>query len=879
MRPDKLKKFWPCVFALVMILALGEASHAQETPAVSALDSIKAVTDTLAASPPNKQSGADAPITYTAQTIENLVPQRVTILTGKAQVKFKSATLEAGRITVDWDHNLLTAEPLPDSLHNGQAPHNGRSDSTANKLQGVPVFVDGSDRMSGERMEYNFSTERGRVLRGRTQFEDGKYFGGQIKRVGENVLNISEGSYSTCELEDHPHFHFHSRRMKIIVNDKVIARPVVFYLGDIPLMILPFAWFPIQSGRHSGLIVPRFGQSQQEGRFLRDLGYYWAINDYLDARAQVDFFELSGWYLRSGLNYNKRYAFSGNVNASFTDKNFSYMDYTGGSTQQQRLWTLSLSHNQQFGTRSSLRAQGYFVNDNNIYKNLGEGRNEQLTRRLQSNATYSTGFAEGRGSLSFNVSELKDLENGSLQRTLPGYNFNWGQGQIFPQKVTKKKSALEEQAPWYSGLYYSFSSSGEYRFSRLADTLQTQSIGAARHALNLSLYSPKRYFGWLSLNQSLPINADWFDRTTDYFVQSDTSAALPIGTRIDHGFAMRHTFSYSLSANTKLFGTFNPRLGPVRALRHVVSPSLSFSYRPDFSDPFWGYFEEVTLPDSSKVRLDRFVGTGQGKVAGLSFSVGNLFQMKTGTEEKPKKIDLFTLNVSSGYNFAAKTFKQANLFSSLQANPSRTLSLSMSAAHSFYDYNRTTGATVPTLLSKRGGFLRLTNYTMNANLRLQGSAASMPGEATPQLSGEDREELLPPENLDERFFFDQERRFGETSIPWNVSLAFNLSYDQTNPLRKTKRAQLSLQNGEVRLTKNWRIGASAQFDLVNKVIFDQQYSIYRDLHCWEMQVLWTPTGLREGFYMRINIKSSILRDVKVEKRGGRSSVFGGAFNQ
>ncbi|MGH7496239.1 MAG: putative LPS assembly protein LptD [bacterium] len=854
--------------------------HAQQDSPVSDPDSIQAAADTVATTRTQKRSGLDAPITYTAQTIENLVEQRVTILTGQAVVKFKTATLEAGRITVDWNKNLLIAEPLPDSLQNGQAPQNGKADSTTHPLQAIPVFADGSERMSGERMEYNFSTERGRVLRGRTQFDDGKYFGGQIKRIGDNVLNVSHGSYSTCAIEAHPHFHFQSRRMKIIVNDKVIAKPVVFYLGDIPLMILPFAWFPIQSGRHSGLIVPRFGQTEQEGRFLRDLGYYWAINDYLDARTQVDFFERSGWYLRSGLNYNKRYAYSGNVNVSFTDKNFSYLDYTGSSTKQQRLWTLSLSHSQQVGTRSSLRAQGYFVNDNSIYKNLGEGRNEQLTRRLQSNATYSTSFRDGRGSLSFNVSELKDLENGSLQRTLPGYSFNWAQGQIFPQKTKKKKNRLEEDPPWYSGLYFSFGSSGEYRFNKAADSVETESIAAARHALNLSLNSPKRFFGWLYLSQSLPITADWFDRTTAYFLQEDSTGTNPVGSRLDKGFDTRHMFSYSLSANTKLYGMFNPGLGPVQALRHVVSPSLSFSYRPDFSDPFWGYYQEVELPDGSKQRFDRFGGTSRGKVAALSFSVGNLFQMKTGTEEKPKKIDLFTLNVSSGYNFAAETFRQSSLFSTLQANPERNLSLSMSAAHSFYDYDRTTGTTIPRRLGRRGGFLRMTNYSVNASLHLQGSTtASAAGTTAPEPAGEAQEEPLLPENLDERFFEGQRQRFVNTSIPWNVNLAFNLSYDQTNPLHKTKRAQLSLQNCEVTLTKNWRVGVSAQFDVVNKAVFDQQYSIYRDLHCWEMQVLWTPTGPRKGIYMRVNIKSSILRDVKVEKRGGRSSVFGGSFNQ
>ncbi len=875
-----LKRIWPRVFAVVILLAFSAALHAQEPPRLSAPDSTQTVADTFAVSPSQKKAGVDAPITYTAQTFENLVAQRITILTGKAVVKFKTATLEAGRITVHWDKNLLVASPLPDSLPNDKAPQNGKAGSTGGKPQGLPVFADGSERMSGERMEYNFETERGRVLRGRTSFDDGKYSGGQIKRVDEKVLNVSDGAYTTCDIEDHPHFRFQSRRMKIIVGDKVIARPVVFYLGNIPLAIIPFAWFPIETGRHSGLIVPRFGQSRFEGRFLRDLGYYWAINDYLDARAQIDFFERSGWYARSSLNYNKRYAFSGNVNFSFTRKSFNYFDFSNNSTQEQRLWSLALSHSQQFSPRSSLRAYGNFVSNNSFYKNVGENRNDQLRRRLQSQATYSTGFADGRGSLSFNVSELKDLDNGSRQRTLPGYSLNWAQAQVFPQKNKKGKTAQPEDLPWYSNLYYSFSSSGDYRENKASETSNTESFAAARHDLNLSLNSPKRFFGWLYLSQSLPLNWDWFDRTTDYFVENDTATTARVGSRFDKGFAMRQTFSYSLSANTKVYGTFNPRLGPVRALRHVMTPSLSFNYRPDFSAPSWGYFQEVTLLDGRKQRFDRFGGTEQGQVASLNFSVGNLFQMKTGPEEKPRKIDLFTLNVSSGYNFAATTFKYSNLFSSLQANPVRNMSLGLSAAHTFYDYDRATGAAINRLLWKRNSLWRLTSMNANATLRLQGSGSSeTSAAAAPPLAGENEEELLPPPNLDERFLAGQQQRFVDTSIPWNVSLALTLSYNQNNPLRKTRQAQLSLQNGEVRLTKKWRVGVSAQYDLVKKNLFDQQYSIYRDLHCWEMQVLWTPTGFRQGFYMRINIKSPILQEVKVEKRGGRSSVFGGGFNQ
>ncbi|MGH7449727.1 MAG: hypothetical protein ACRENG_00115, partial [bacterium] len=201
----------------------------------------------------------DAPIDYEAQMIDNEVNGRITVLTGRAKVKYKTMTLEAGKITVDWNARLLVAEPLPDSLlAAGQATDgkgaNGASDSLAKAARGLPVFSDGGDLLTGERMEYNFATEKGRVLRGRTEFQDGKYFGVQIKRADSKTLFVSRGIYSTCDHEENPHFHFWSRKMKVVLQENVVAKPIVLFIGKIPVLALPFGFFPTRSGRHSGLI-------------------------------------------------------------------------------------------------------------------------------------------------------------------------------------------------------------------------------------------------------------------------------------------------------------------------------------------------------------------------------------------------------------------------------------------------------------------------------------------------------------------------------------------------------------------------------------------------------------------------------------------------
>ena len=870
-----------CLAALGSVSSLSAQDPASEPVFPSSSDSSQTRVDTLAV-PKRSRSDVDAPIDYSARHIENHIAERITILTGNAVVKYKSATLEADKITVDWNRSLLIAEGLSDSL-GGNDGANGVPDTLA-RNSGVPVFTDQGDRLTGEKMEYNFKSERGRVLRGRTEFDGGKYFGEHIKRVGDNVLNVAHGIYTTCDLEPNPHFHFESRRMKIMVQDKVIAKPIVFYIGKIPLAILPFAVFPTKTGRHSGLVIPRYGQSVTEGRYLRGLGYYWAINDYLDATATVDIFDRAGWLLDGRLNYSKRYSYRGSISGSFSRKNFVIND------QQERVWDLDIYHNQPLGQNSSFTANGRFVSNDRLYRSFSDNRNEQLTRRLVSNASYSTSFGASRNnSLTINLSDQKDLENGTFQRTLPQMSLTFGQRQLFGagEKDHKKiGKPTEDDRPWYHNFYYNLSSRADYSMSG-GDTVETETIGRANHDLSLSLNSPKKYFGWLTLNQSVAFNEDWFDRTKDYFVaapetSSTGSITFPVESQEQKGFAARHTFSYRASASTNLYGTFQPNIGPVRALRHKVSPSLSFNYQPDFSDPDWGYFQEVIRPDGSKVRQDRFGGTPSSKLQSVSASVGNFFQMKAGPEDSLRKIDLFNLDFSSGYNFAAKQYKYQSLSSSFRASPAHGISISMNTTHTFYDYDLVSGNQINRLLWKKKGllggrYLRLTNFSAHASLPLQG------GKGGPHGSQLGAGETAQPfdseldEQLDLTDRFSPESNIATAGVPWSANLALSFSLNRANPYQSSKSAQLSLNNGQIQLTDKWRVGFSGQFDFVEKAVVYQRYEIYRDLHCWKMLFTWTPSGPHKSFYFSISIKAPHLKDIKIERQGGRESIFGGSY--
>jgi len=859
--------------------AIAQIPAKRDSLTISKLDSL-APPDSARADSVRQQSDLDAPIDYEAQMIDNEVNGRVTVLTGRAKVKYKTMTLEAGKITVDWNARLLVAEPLPDSLLAAGRAANGKgasgaNDSLAKVERGLPFFSDGGDLLTGERMEYNFATEKGRVLRGRTEFQDGKYFGTQIKRADSKTLFVSKGIYSTCDDEDNPHFHFWSRKMKVVLQENVVAKPIVLFIGKIPVLALPFGFFPTRSGRHSGLIIPRYGASTNEGRYLRELGYYWAINDYLDAKTTVDYYENSGWFFRGDLRYAKRYSFSGSLGGSLTRKNFEL------EGSQERRWDISFNHSQQLGPTARLAASGSFASSNNFYQFFSSDRQQQLRRNVISQATYSQSFGGGSNSLSLSLRDSKDLQNGTFDRVLPQLSLSFGQRQLFGSRDSSKPkpaggSTKPEERPWYENFYYNYSVSAQNRYTKTqtSDTAtKVDRLSSANHNLNFSLNSPKRYFGWLYLNQSMQVNEDWFDRTTSYTTDSTRTKII---STVKKGFEARHLYSYTISANTKIYGTFQPNLGPVRALRHVVTPSIGFSYRPDFSRR---YFESVELQGSkgdSVVRRDRFGGsTPSGKLAGMNFSVGNLFQMKTGPEDKPKKIDLFNLNFSTSHNFAVKEFKQSDLASALFASPTQNLSLSLGASHSFYVFDRRLGRTINRYLYKDGRFLRLTNVNLGANFRLQSKSgeAAAAGEQPPAEEQAELEETLPA--VKDRFAPQQ--FFSDTAVPWQASFSLTYNYSRFDPRRPAKTAQLSVDNAEIKLTKNWRVGMSGQFDLHEKRIVDQRYTIYRDLHCWEMQFFWTPTGFSKGFYFRLGIKAPLLQDIKLERRGGRTTVFGGSY--
>ena len=812
--------------------------------------------------------GIDSSVSYSAKIIESQKEQGIITLTGDAEVKFKNVTIQAGKIVIRMNENMLIAEGVRDTTKGEPT----ESDSLHASYIDFPKFSDGKETMVGEQMVYNFKSEKGRILRGRTEFQKGYYFGDVIKRVDSQVFDVAGGTYTTCDLEE-PHYHFSGKKMKVIVGDKVVAKPVVFFIGKIPIAIFPFALFPLkENGRQSGIIIPQYGSSPVEGRYLRNLGYYWATNEFLDMRFTMDFFEKTGMLFRGNVNYAKRYHYTGSISGSYTRKNFQ--------TSKQRRWNLVIRHNQTIDENTTLNVDASFESNNNFYREFSNNRRQRLNRQIRSNATLTKRSGDGKNSLTVNLSQTRDIETGRDTKTLPQIRFSRNQSALIPFKEDPT-GRTKKQQKWFNYLRYDYRGFLVNMVSKDSSNDVNETVNRrAEHRLNFSYTNPNKLFGVLSWNQSLRYEEDWFDRTKAFALNDSTNR---FDESVDKGFAARHIFNYSTSLNTNIYGTFAPHIGPITAFRHTMRPSISFSYRPDFSNGFWGYF--VTRKDTTgkEVKLDRFKGSGgsstpRGELKTLGYRLTNLFQMKLKDGDKEKKIDLFNLDFSGGFNFAADSLKWQNLSTNFRATPRKNFNVSMNMTHSFYDFDRKTGRTVDRLLFNEKGifnFLRLTRFQFDARWNLSakkksGSKKSVGSEiasSTP-IAPQDRENPLRPQDR-----FAPSDAFSAFDIPWRATISFSYGINKFNPNFTSKTAYIDFSNVEVQLTKKWRIGYRLRYDIEKSNVTDQRISFYRDLHCWEARFDWNPSGIGKGYYFKINIKAPQLSDIKIENRGGTTSVF------
>ncbi len=716
------------------------------------------------------------------------------------------------------------------------------------RAEGHPVLNDAKDRITGNTMTYDLSIRRGTIYGGKTTYEKGYYYGEQIRKVSDTVLDVKNGSYTTCEL-DEPHYHFGSSRMKVILRDKVIASPVVFYIKHIPVLALPFYVFPIRPGRHSGFQLPQveFGSSSAGGKFIRNVGYYWAVNDYLDATLWGDYYQDLKWIGHSQTRYQKRYKWSGEINSSFE------RTLDTGSVR----WDLFGRHYQVLGTNFTLTAQGNLTNSSAYLKDQSIGRSVLLRvqRNLRSSLALSKSWSGA--SLTFGLLRNQDLdpEQGGLrlQQQLPSLSFS------LPARALGHLPRGKEPArlPWLSSTYFSLRSTvlnerDDYFQARPETTVVLDSLGspvrtvgflsdvrtskvAALHQMTLT--DVRTLFGFLRFGPNMSYS--------EIFYSEDAA-----GNRNQRAGIWRG----GLSANTTVTGTFRPSLGPLRAIRHVITPSIGLLYQPAYP--------KLNFVDANGILRPRFTGLSGISLSAsearfLTFSLRNDVHAKWGNATSPKVLNnLIQLSTSGSYNLLAyRTGQRAlsDLSSSLHLQPFNRGAVDMNFTHNPYDG-------------------KLLGFGVSSGLFFQGVKRAQ--------AQEEKVELDPTAQAVQAPTGWTPPGLVSSDLPWSLglSLSHNGSASRltTGGYSRWNARTTANSSFGINPTNHWRVDYSTQFDVESRKMISQNYSVKRDLHCWEAQFTRSISGGITEYYFKINVKN--LPEVYYEQGSRGLRGFGGIQN-
>ena len=764
----------------------------------------------------SERSVGEDTIWYSAEKIDYQINKDMITLQGESNLRYEQISLSAGKIFYHTEEQILVAEGIKTKRDEKEV------------WEGSPVLQDGKDEIKGERMSYDLRSRRGKVKAGITNIQRGTYRGKLLRKITDEVLLADRGTYTTCDRHE-PHYHFYARRMKIIARDKVIVQPVVLYIGHLPVAAIPYYVFPIKPGRHSGFLTFDLGNLEAGERFIRNVGYYWAASDYWDLKTAFDYYEGSGWLIKSQVRYAKRYILSGSVAGSYNRQ--SSWNLATLTKRRSDRWDLTFSHRHTISPSLSLSASGTFLSDKDYWRDLNLDPVERRNRSLYSQANLSKRWSTASVTLALDHRWNLDTDDRTLN--LPVIRFTRPSLPLFPPKE-KENGATERR--WYNSIYHSFSSNFiNYQYRRKREGYFDRKKFAVSDN-HLSLSAPQKLFGWLVLNPGFRYQETWY-----YVFKTNLSQSFPIPGNTS---ARRGTYSANVSANTVLYGTFHPKIGKLVGIRHVMTPRVNFVWQPEFT---------------RKKEYLSYTGRGSSgaKRKAMAFGLSNLVQIKTKStkeeKEEEKKLDLFSLNFSSGYNFLAREHKLSNLSTVLRSHAVRNVDLAFSVIHDFYDKAGELKLLSPRWLS----------FSLDTRINLQGSWEESRRREKEEYEEEDfgGAETFDSDNYEAEDFLEK------VTQSWSINISHR--YSKARGGSKTHWATVSLR---LPLTRHWHLNYLNRYDFSENKITEQTFEFYRDMHCWEGRFTWIATGYREGYYFRINIKA--LPEVKIEKsRGGLREVF------
>ncbi len=820
-------------------------------------------------------NGLQSPINTHAEdsTIFDHVNQ-ITYFYGEARVTYEDFELDADYIRVDQKNHLIFAR--------------GSIDPVTKRYVGRPISKQGKDKPTeSDSLLFDYKTKKGRIWNPATD-QDGSFLsGGTAKRLNETEIAYHNVVFSTCDLP-YPDTHFGIVITKgIAEKNRIISGPAYLEIEGIPLpLAIPFGFFPKPDTRSSGVIIPTFGEDAKLGFFLRNFGYYVGINDYMDLTNMGTYYSNGSYEVNETFHYLKRYKYGGTVNIAYSSTNYG-LPGDAPTKNYSLTWSHSQDPNANPGSTFSASVNAMtsgFTRDNPSYNNYNSVALTQAS--LASSINYSKTWAGTPFNLSVGISQSQDLAAKTISLQLPTLNFSMSSLSPFDSKERVG------DPKWYQKITISYNLTANNSLSSVPESelfkgntllkdLQFSMVHTIPVGLSLNVF---KYF---QFNTNVNYTEHWYLQSiNESFPRGSlTSGATPVIDTIN-GFKRAAQYTFSTGLSTKLYSTVSFKKGNLVAIRDVITPTVNFAYNPDFSDPGYGYYKTaissaaVPYPYSSRtysIFEDGFPSAG--KQAGIGLSIDNTIEAKlkpkaTDTSGKSRKIPIIQgLTLSTFYNFAADSLKLSDIsISAHSAIFNQKVNLSVIAG--FHPYvvqvldSVTNGSisryAIPTnkFTWQNGKLPTLTNFTFS----MSGSLNSTTFQPRTQVQPGTTLQTMNPQQAQRLAFINSDpSAYVDFNVPWN--LAFNYSFNYSNAYVSTNVSNTIMLSGDVNITSKWKIQYSTSYDLrALKLSGVPQFSIYRDLHCWDLNVQWVPFGYYKSYNITLKVKAAILQDLKLSKR-------------
>ncbi len=836
-------------FGLVLLCFSMQNTFAQDSISVPQKDSLKVQNK-------KKSTALDARVHYkSADSLTFFLDNKEVYLYNKAEVDYEKMNLQAGFMTVNFETKVLSAKGLE-----------GEVDS----LKQNPVFAQGAEQYKSKRMQYNFESKRGLISNVFTKESDGYLHGEKVKKVDDRTMYISSGMFTTCDDREHPHFGISFSKAKAITDDKIVTGPAWFSLMEIPLPVgIPFAYFPFTEGKSSGFLMPSYGYANNRGYYLRNIGWYFAINDYMDLALRGDIYTNLSYAVNVSSNYVKRYKYKGSVEFRYENNHTGLKNTPSYSSSSD--FKFSWTH------RQDAKAHPYRTFSASV--NLVSSKFNQYTTNLSdyfnntttSSIAFSTKFGSS-WSFTANLGETYNVNSGAISLDLPSVSLS--SVQFYPFR--RKKASGKRR--WYEDISFS------YRVNMINtidtyDTLLTSPdiLKNFRNGImhSLPVQSNVKLFKHLNWTNSIDYTERWYSNHI-------SKAYNPLTDLVDkdtvYGFITNRNATFRSSLNTRLYGMFTFKKGFVKAVRHVLNPSLSFNYSPDFSDPSLGFYDFYTDRNGNTVYYSRtengiYGSPPQGASGVVNFSLSNNLEMKVKDSQDTvtgmrKIVLLENLTLSAGYDLAADSLNWQPLRLSARTTLFERLLVNYSASFTPYVLDSLGRLTNQLLWNKERKLLKRQNSQWTLNLSWNLNPSSFKSQ-----SNSEQPEAYSPTELQYSPFSNPNEILGDRvdfSVPWNLTLGLNYSHLSSYIVAlagyQTNQSATFTARGDVNITSKWKVGFSTGYDFINKDFTYTSIDFYRDLHCWEMRFNWIPFGPRQGWNFSISVKAPMLQDLKYEKR-------------